>query len=145
MKRIRLDELVAADDDADAPKKRKGNPKFVKGMKPLPGAGRKPGVPNKINRLVKESIVEAVERLGSDRKGKDGMVGWLMKQANRYPVAYMRLLDRLLPYELTGKGGGPVQLEYRSKADIVERLKERGLPVPKSLMAAPPSAGETKH
>ena len=97
--------------------------------------GREKGTPNKITRLLKEAIPEALERLGSDGKGKDGIVGFLMVAAVTETAAYLRLLDRLLPYQITGGEGGEIKLKYTNKVEIVARLKERGLPVPAELLA----------
>jgi hypothetical protein len=97
-------------------------------------SGRQKGTPNKITRLLKEAIPEALERLGSDGKGKDGIVGFLMVAAVTETAAYLRLLDRLLPYQITGLDGGDVKLKYTNKVEIVARLKERGLPIPPSLI-----------
>jgi hypothetical protein len=38
---------------------------------------RQKGTPNKITRDIKNGIVEAAVKLGSDGKGKDGLVGYL--------------------------------------------------------------------
>ena len=97
--------------------------------------GREKGTPNKMTRLLKEAIPEALERLGSDGKGKDGIVGFLMVAARKETAAYLRLLDRLLPYQITGHDGEAMKIKYTNKVEIVARLKERGLPVPESLLA----------
>lgn len=99
--------------------------------------GREKGQPNKITRLLKDAILMAGEASGSDGRGKDGLIGYLQWLSRREPAVYGRLLEKLLPYQLTGKDGGPVQMEYRTKADVIERLKEKGLPVPQSLMEVP--------
>jgi len=96
--------------------------------------GRAKGQPNHLTKLLREAIPEAVERLGSDGRGKDGLVGWLMQTAKRYPEAYLKLLDRLLPIQISTEGSTAVKVTYTNKVEIVARLKERGLPIPPSLM-----------
>lgn len=80
----------------------------------------------------------AAEASGSDGKGKDGLVGYLQWMSRKHPQPFAKLMEKLLPLQLTGKDGGPLQMEYRSKDEVVQRLKERGLPVPQSLMETPP-------
>lgn len=137
MKRVRVTEN-------EAPVRSKGNPNWRKGMKKPPNSGRAKGVPNKVTMLLKEAIPQAIENLGADGKGKDGLIGWLMNVAKKEPVAFLRLVDRLLPYQITGAGGGPVQMTYEKKEDIAQRMKERGMPIPKSLMDAP-AASEARN
>jgi hypothetical protein len=64
----------------------------------LPGAGpgRPKGVPNKNTALLKDAILEAAHKAGD----KDGMVGYLVKQAEKNPVAFMGLLGRVLPLQI---------------------------------------------
>lgn len=133
VQRIRITEKV---------KKPRG---FVKGMEKR--GGRAPGTPNKVSVLLKDALIKAAEAEGLDRKGKDGLIGFLRMLSRREPAVYGRLLEKLLPYQLTGKDGGPMQLQHTTKQQVVERLKERGLPVPQSLMATPEykPPGETSH
>ena len=101
--------------------------------------GRQKGQQNKITTLLKEAITMAAEKVGSDNKGKDGLVGYLSWLSRKEPAVFGRLLEKLLPYQLTGKDGGPVQLEYKTKQELAQRMKERGLPVPPSLIHEPPT------
>jgi len=100
--------------------------------------GRAKGTPNKVTVILKDGIMTAMEELGQDLRGKDGVVGFLKRMAIRKPEQFMRLVEKLLPYQLTGKDGGPMQLVHQTKEQLVQRMKERGLPVPQSLMDAPP-------
>jgi hypothetical protein len=63
--------------------------------------GRKKGVPNKITATVKEAIEKAFEGVGGHR--------YLIEQANKNPTAFMTLLGKVLPTQITGAGGGPIQ------------------------------------
>jgi len=74
---------------------------FKKGEIPrTAGMGRKPGVPNKVTGAVKDMILGALDKAG----GQD----YLVEQARKNPVAFMSLLGRILPMQVTGEGGGPI-------------------------------------
>ena len=47
-----------------------------------PGPGRKPGIPNKANGLLKDAIIQAAG-------GREGIVGYLTKQARKHPAAFL--------------------------------------------------------
>lgn len=74
-----------------------------------PGAGRPKGSPNKLPRALKESILEAAERAG----GPEGTVGYLTTQATVNPTAFMTLLGKVLPMQITGEGDGPLRVTFR--------------------------------
>ncbi len=134
VKRLRLN----ADDLASAINESKPKRKlFQKGAPRPDGAGRKKGVPNKVTIQMKEAILMAAELEGYDRKGKDGLVGFMRKLSRRNVVVYGRLLEKLLPYQLTGKDGSPMQVVHSTREQLLERMKERGLPLPPSLMDMP--------
>ena len=64
------------------------------GNLPGPGPGRPKGVPNKVNRDLKEAYLMAANLAG----GKEGLVGYLKKQAElENPSAFMTGLSKLLP------------------------------------------------
>jgi hypothetical protein len=64
------------------------------------GAGRKKGVPNKINADLKEMILGALSDVG----GRD----YLALRAKDTPAAFLTLIGKVLPMQITGDGGGPV-------------------------------------
>jgi hypothetical protein len=130
VKRLRLE-------DAIEEAKPKGRKLFQKGMPRPQGAGRRPGQTNKTTVLLKEAILMAAEAEGDNQRGRDGLVGYLRTLARREPAVYGRLLEKLLPYQLTGKDGSPMQMVHTTKDQLVERFKERGLPMPPSLMEMP--------
>lgn len=70
------------------------------------GKGRKKGVPNKITANLKEAILEAAKRAG----GKGGTVAYLQAQASANPGPFMALLGKVLPMQITGEDGGPLQV-----------------------------------
>ncbi|WP_273789949.1 hypothetical protein [Bartonella sp. ML70XJBT] len=80
--------------------------------KPLPpnaGQGRVKGVPNKNTRLLKEAIIKAAE-LAGNKYGKEGLISYLEKQAIRCPTAYLALLGKILPLQVTGEDGGAIKI-----------------------------------
>ncbi len=66
------------------------------------GKGRPKGVPNKTTTKIKDMITQALDDAGG--------VQYLVKQARENPAAFMTLVGKVLPMQLTGDGGGPVQV-----------------------------------
>lgn len=64
------------------------------------GPGRPKGSPNKTTALLKDAILQAAEKAGD----KEGMVGYLKKQADKNPTAFMGLLGKVLPMQVEGTG-----------------------------------------
>lgn len=153
MKRVRLSDPTPSTSPDKAPKaspgerlaKAVGKAKpqlFKKGEARPEGAGRKKGSQNKTTVLLKEAIIMAAECEGSDQRGKEQLVGYLRTLARREPAVFGRLLEKLLPYQLTGKDGSPMQMVHTTKEQLVERFKERGLPMPSSLLNMPAHKSE---
>ena len=95
---------------------------FKKGHARVPGAGRKPGTPNRTTQQLKDAILEAADRLGYIREepklddkgeptgeielvhdGKDATVGYLMWLGKHNPASFAALLARVLPIQLNQK------------------------------------------
>lgn len=73
--------------------------------------GRAKGTPNKATKELKQMILEAL--------GKAGGVKYLTAQAAANPKAFMTLLGRVLPLQVTGENGGPVQITFsNTDADL---------------------------
>ena len=66
-----------------------------------PGAGRPKGSLDKGGKLIREMVAEALDRVGG--------VDYLSRQAAEKPVAFMALLGKVLPVQVTGDNGGPIQ------------------------------------
>jgi hypothetical protein len=64
--------------------------------------GRQKGSGNKTNTAIKDMIVGAL----SDAGGQ----AYLTKQAIENPAAFMTLVGKVLPMQVTGEGGGPVMI-----------------------------------
>lgn len=73
----------------------------------LPGAGRPKGSKSKTTRILKEAILLAAENAGGD----GGLVGYLQQQALDSPSAFLSLLGKVLPTQVTGEDDGPVKIQ----------------------------------
>jgi hypothetical protein len=51
---------------------------------------------------LKACIIQAAARFGEDGQGKNGLNGYLFKCAAEHPVAYMNMLGRMIPVEMSG-------------------------------------------
>lgn len=80
----------------------KQTPKKVMPISP----GRPKGVPNKTTALLKDAILKAAEAAGDE----EGIVGYLTTQAKANPGPFMALLGKVLPMQVTGEDGGPLQV-----------------------------------
>lgn len=67
------------------------------------GGGSRKGIPNKITASLKEAIQQA-----ANDAHPGGVVGYLTQQAQTNPNAFLSLLGRTLPKELTGGDGTPL-------------------------------------
>ena len=67
------------------------------------GPGRPKGVPNKATTAIKDMIVAALDKAGGTT--------YLYQQAIDNPVAFMGLLAKVMPTQLTGDDGGAVLVE----------------------------------
>lgn len=67
--------------------------------------GRPKGSPNKTTALLKDAILLAAEQAGEGQ----GLIGYLKVQAKEEPVAFLSLLGKVLPTQVTGDGGGPLK------------------------------------
>ena len=70
------------------------------------GKGRPKGSPNKITADLKRAILEAAEAAG----GEGGTAGYLTRQADENPAAFMTLLGKVLPTTLAGDPENPLPL-----------------------------------
>lgn len=63
--------------------------------------------------MLKEAILEAAEKAGGD----DGIVGYLQTQAKENAGPFMALLGKVLPMQMTGAGGGPIEIITKAQRD----------------------------
>jgi len=69
--------------------------------------GRKKGTPNKATRDIRKAVLEAFEKGGGPE--------WLRKQMEENPVAFMNLLGKILPTQITGAGDGALEIQVVRK------------------------------
>lgn len=69
------------------------------------GQGRKAGVPNKFNADIKAMVLGALNDVGGQR--------YLARQAEQNPVAFIGLVGKILPLQLTGQNGAPLKVDFR--------------------------------
>lgn len=72
---------------------------MAKGIKT---GGRKKGTPNKISRDIREAVLQSFETVGG--------AAYLAEQAKTNPTAYLSLVGKVLPLQVTGEDGGAVQI-----------------------------------
>lgn len=74
--------------------------------------GRAKGTPNKTTALLKDAILKAAELAGNkvDEDGNGGLIAYLEVQATQNPGPFLSLLGKVLPMQVTGEDGGPVQV-----------------------------------
>lgn len=77
------------------------------------GKGRPKGVPNKATTLAKDAIAAAAERLG----GTDRLVDWCNEDPKNETVFWSSIYPRLLPLQVTGEGGGALELKLANWFD----------------------------
>lgn len=65
------------------------------------GRGRPLGTPNRIQAQIKDMIINALDNAGG--------VKYLTEQAEKNPVAFMGLVGKVLPLQVTGANGGPIE------------------------------------
>lgn len=71
--------------------------------------GRPKGSANKTTALLKDAILQAAEQAGS-KIGDNGLVSYLEQQATDNPGPFMSLLGKVLPMQVTGVDGGPIEV-----------------------------------
>lgn len=67
--------------------------------------GRPPGQPNKITRDIKEMIIGALNDAGGQ--------AYLAARALDAPTAFLALVGRVLPMQVTGANGGALAVDFR--------------------------------
>ncbi len=67
-----------------------------------PGPGRPKGIPNKNTAAIRDMIIAALDKAGG--------TAYLVEQAEKNPVAFMGLIGKVLPMQVTGEGGGALNI-----------------------------------
>ncbi|OJU12266.1 MAG: hypothetical protein BGN85_09435 [Alphaproteobacteria bacterium 64-11] len=84
---------------------------------PAAGKGRPKGKPNKTTALLKDAIIKAADAEGENGKGKGGLTGYLCFLARKHPASFAVLLGKVLPTQITGNDGGPVEVLTKEARD----------------------------
>ena len=71
-------------------------------------------MPNKATALLKDAILKAAETAGGGEP--DGLVNYLVVQARQNPVAFMTLLGKVLPTQVSDEKGGNIIVEIVKNA-----------------------------
>src|SRR6187455_1109551 len=100
---------------------------FAKGRRKT--GGRKAGTLNKTTRSFKEAFIIAAENIGADGRGREGLAGFLEAVGRKDYKTFCSILVRLIPLQVTGRGGGPIQIVTRSIEEIEKDMRERGITV----------------
>ena len=85
-----------------------------------PGAGRKKGVPNKVTADIKAMVLGALDRAGGEE--------YMLDQAKSNPNAFLTLVGKVLPTQITGPNDGPVQVDAKYSglpAHIMEMIGKK--------------------
>ena len=73
--------------------------------------GRQKGTPNKLTSALKDAIIAAATNVGNPADGgKGGLQGYLEFIAKSDVKAMAGLLGKVLPMQLTGDDGGPLNI-----------------------------------
>lgn len=79
--------------------------KVVRNKPPAAGKGRPKGSPNKATKELKEMILEALDGAGGAEYLR------LRAMDPRTASAFLSLIGKVLPMQVTGKDGGPIAIE----------------------------------
>jgi hypothetical protein len=87
---------------------------------------KKKSISKRTSKHLKEALLEAAERVGSDTNGKDGLVGYCMFLAVHHPKVFGPMLIRVMPLQVTGADGGPIRIvdETMSVQEAAEAYSE---------------------
>lgn len=77
--------------------------------------GRTKGTPNKTTATLKEAILQAAVEVGEDNNGTGGLIGYLKRVAKEDVKAFAGLLGKVLPLQVTGEGGGAINIVVSSE------------------------------
>ncbi len=75
---------------------------------PAAGKGRPKGALNKTTALLKDAILKAATDAGNG-----DLSAYLKEQAEKNPTAFMSLLGKVLPLQVTGEGGRPIKAKVK--------------------------------
>ncbi len=74
-----------------------------KKSRPQPKGGSRKGIPNKVTTELRTMILNALDSAGGE--------AYLVTQAKKNPRAFLALLGKVLPMQVTGASNGPLQVQ----------------------------------
>lgn len=77
--------------------------------------GRKKGTPNKVTGDVKAMVLAALDQAGG--------ISYLYEQSQENPKAFLSLVGRILPMQVTGEDGGALVIRVQQIAAPTEQAK----------------------
>lgn len=80
--------------------------------------------PGKATGNLQEAIIAAAEMIGRDGVGHEGLIGYCSHLAQEQPKAFAALLGRVLPMQVTGADGDPLELLFQQISGNSFRPKE---------------------
>lgn len=80
-----------------------------------PGPGRPKGSPNKTTAILKDALLIAADKAG----GKEGIVGYLVKQARENPNSFLSILGKVIPLQVAGDPDNPLSVVQRIERVLV--------------------------
>jgi hypothetical protein len=92
-----------------------------------PGSGRKKGQANTLTRFSRDAIIEGLSRYGSDGKGKDGLVGFVLAAVRKDIRNGVTMLGTITPKQLEATVN-KTEIKYQSIAEVDADLARHGLP-----------------
>lgn len=88
------------------------------------GPGRPPGMPNKTTALLKDAILEAAARAGSEtgENTPEGLVAYLQARAIDTPGPFLALVGKVLPMQVVGDPDNPLHTEITMRIITPQKL-----------------------
>lgn len=80
-----------------------------KKSRPQPKGGSRKGVPNKVTADIKSMVLRALDGAGG--------VDYLISQAHDKPAAFLALVGKVLPLQVTGENGGALTIVVKRLTD----------------------------
>src|SRR6516165_11048058 len=90
--------------------------------------GRPKGVGNAIGTVMKAVLIEGA---ALSKRGRGSLLNYLASCADEYPLAYMRLLGRLIPHDLRLQLRAELDAPLETPEDVRRKLKARGIDISK--------------
>lgn len=90
-------------------------------------SGRQKGVQNKFTRDIKEAMLNAFNKVGGEE--------YLVKAAGKDRRSFMAMLSKLLPTQLTGKDGAPLEVLVQKASGGLSNLSDKELAQLQVLLA----------